>query len=112
MAHVEGAIAKTARGIPEELQIWRFGPVGIRYDGTAIPRRKKPEPPGNIAMGFTIHGDMVMWKACLSGEVDKAVQKNASCGNDLTGKVQFANQGQKFSFGTSAASRPGLEFRY
>ena len=60
VAYVEDAIAKTARGICEELQIWQFGPVGIRYDGPAIPRRKKPEPPGNIATGFRIYGDMVM----------------------------------------------------
>ena len=64
VAHVENAIAKTARGIHEEFQIWRFGPVGIRYNGPAIPRRKKPEAQGYIATGFTIHDDMVMWKAC------------------------------------------------
>jgi len=64
VAHVEDAIAKTARGIREEFQIRRFGPVGVWYNSPAIPRRKKPEPPGNVATGFTIHGDMVMWKAC------------------------------------------------
>ena len=41
-----------------------------------------------------------------------AAQKNAAGGDDLIGKVQFANQGQKFSFETFVASRPGLEFRY
>ena len=91
VVHVEDAIAKTARGIREEFQIWWFGPVGIRYNGPAIPRRKKPEPPGKITTGFTIDSDMVMWKACWSGVVDKVAQKNA-CGDDLTGKVQFANQ--------------------
>ena len=58
VAHVEDVIAKTAAGIREEFQIWRFGPLGIGYNSPAISRRKKPEPPGNIATGFTIHGDM------------------------------------------------------
>ena len=68
VAHVEDAIAKIARGISEELQIWRFGTAGIRYNSPAIPRRKKPEPLGNIA--------------CWSGEVSKVAQQNAACGDD------------------------------
>ena len=39
-------------------------------------------------------------------------RRTAACGDDPTGKVQFANQGQKFSLETFVASRPGLEFRY
>ena len=39
-------------------------------------------------------------------------QKIVAGGDDPTGKAQFANQGQKFSFETFFASRPGLEFRY
>ena len=74
MAHVEDAIAKTARGIREEFQIWRFGPVGIRYNGLAIPRRNEPEPPGNIKGGFTIHGDM----EGVGGDQD--TQKHQACG--------------------------------
>ena len=54
VAHAEDVIAKTARGICEEFQIWRFCPVGISYNGLDIPRRKKPEPQGNIATGFMI----------------------------------------------------------
>ena len=56
--------------------------------------------------------NMEQGSSCCSGEVDKAAQKNAACGDDPTGKVQFANQGQKFSFETFVARRPALEFRY
>jgi len=31
--------------------------VGVRYDGMAILRRKKLEPPSNVATGFAVHGD-------------------------------------------------------
>ena len=39
-------------------------------------------------------------------------QKNVACGDDPTGKVQFADQRQKFSFETLVTSRSGLKFRY
>ena len=91
------------RQIPDREKPIGDPPVGIRYNGLAIPRREKPEPPGKITTGFMIHGDMMIWKAFWSGEVDYAAQKNAACGDDLTGKVQFANQGQKFSFETFVA---------
>ena len=37
--------------------------MGFRDDSVAIPSRKKLEPPGDIATGFAVHGDMMMREA-------------------------------------------------
>ena len=65
VTHVKDAINETSRGVCEEFNIWGSRPVGVGYDGTAVPRGEKTEPPRDVAAGFAVHGDVVMWKACL-----------------------------------------------
>ena len=55
----------------------------------------------DIYMYLGIDYSSLTMQTCLSAVRD-----------DPIGKVQFANQGQKFSFEKFVASRPGLEFRY
>ena len=65
VTRVKDAIAETSRGICEEFHIWGSHPVGVGYDDTAVPRGEKTEPPRDVAAGFAVHGDVVMWMLCL-----------------------------------------------
>ena len=109
MTRVKDAIAETFRGVCEESHIWGSRPVGVGYDSTAVPRGKKTEPPRDVAEGFAVHGDVVMWKACLGREVNKSTSENAARGDDPTRKIQLANQGEKFSFATIFTGGPRVE---
>ena len=70
VAHIDDAIANTSGSISEKFQIQRSCLVGVCYDGMAIPSGKKPEPPINVATGFTVDGDMVVQEACGGREID------------------------------------------
>ena len=65
MTRVKDAVAETSRGICEEFHIWGSHPVEVGYDGMAVPRGEKTEPPRDVAAGFVVHSDVVMWKLCL-----------------------------------------------
>ena len=73
--------------------------MGVRYDGKAIPRGKKLEPQSKVATGFTVHGDMVMRKACYHGEINKVMEEDTACKN-VAGKVKLANHRKEFLFDT------------
>lgn len=62
VTRVNDAIAETSRGVCEEFHTWGSRPVGVGYDGTAVPRGEKTEPPRDVVVGFAVHGDVVMWK--------------------------------------------------